>query len=160
MAEDQVRIAKDQLFAQAKKMLHNLDTKAVRLQSENQSCYEKSCINPTKEQTTLRIPPEDFSQTKADKESVFVIDSDEMQRKVQEYNSCVESCQSKLRKMRFECEFQTREFQLNLNECFWMCKNKETAQFTTQSECVARCFNVHSKMLERVELHLNNQFDN
>ena len=46
--------------------------------------------------------------------------------KFDEYNTCAQACQEPQRKFRFETEFQMREFQLNLNECFYFCQAKET----------------------------------
>ena len=71
------------------------------------------------------------------------------------YNSCVQTCQEPLRKARLETEYQLREWQLNLNDCFFMCKNQEVAGFDQQAPCLQRCFRVHSDMLGHVSSHLH-----
>lgn len=72
-----------------------------------------------------------------------------------QYNSCVESCQSPLRRLRLETEYELREFQLNLNECFWMCKSQEVQGVDNMQECVRRCYSIHTDMLNTVDRHLH-----
>lgn len=66
---------------------------------------------------------------------------------VEDYNKCVERCQQPLYKLRFELEFQLREWQFSLNECFHYCKLDTSSPI----ECNINCLRMHQGFLrERI----------
>lgn len=67
----------------------------------------------------------------------------------------METCQKDIRDLRFELEFQMREFNLNLNECFHYC-NLDTSD---NLQCVIRCFNIHQTMMEKISNKINREYD-
>ena len=73
----------------------------------------------------LRALPENEA-FKIDEKTLFLKKnedgSNEKKDKVDEYNACLIDCEKPLRELRLETEFQTREFQMNLNECFYFCR--------------------------------------
>ena len=55
----------------------------------------------------------------------------------------MEECHRPVKDTRFELEFQLREWQLSLNECFHYCK-LDTASPT---DCNIRCLNLHTQLI-------------
>jgi len=71
------------------------------------------------------------------------------------YNLCVEDCQKPLRDSKFMLEFQLKEWQLNINECFGYCKRDNSDPVT----CITYCCNEYGKILGEVEQRLYKEYD-
>ena len=63
-------------------------------------------------------------ELEADK--VFIEKNKENLNLVSSYNNCITECEKPIRDLRWETEFQLREFQQNINECFFFCRSNET----------------------------------
>ena len=146
---EEVNALKAKMASKVNRMIVKLDQKAAGMQQLYQTCFDSKCkgLKPQLGNDVLAINDEEvFIKSGA---------SDYVER-VEAYNSCVQDCQKDLRSFRYDTEFQMREFQLNLNECFWFCKVRETVgeAATQQSSCIQRCFRIHETMLDKVEQKL------
>ena len=67
------------------------------------------------------------------KEKVFL--HQEREGMAEEYNRCVEGCQEPLRTSRFMVEFQLKEWQVNINECYYYCKYDNSEPVECNNYC-------------------------
>jgi len=72
-------------------------------------------------------------------------------KQARQYNLCVEDCQKPLRDARFQIEFQLKEWQVNLNECFHFCKRDNSHP----TDCIEYCLKEYKTILNDVEVRLN-----
>ena len=149
---------KNSFQAQAKEMMSTLDTKAEMLQQHYDSCYSKNCLDMVS--PVFQQMYEKGTVMELGNDEVFIEKTEENRLLVDTYNNCVTACEKPIRDLRFTTEFQVREFQLNLNECFNFCRAQETVgAFRNQAECLNRCFDVHQLLLEKVKNKLVSEYD-
>lgn len=72
-----------------------------------------------------------------------------------QYNLCVEKCQRPLRDSRFMIEFQIKEWQRNLNECFYFCRRDNS----NRNDCVTYCLDNYNSILDEVKERLDRELD-
>ena len=61
-----------------------------------------------------------------DENKVFIENTADNKQLVESYNNCVTGCEKPIRDARWETEWQLREFQRNLNDCFYFCRQQES----------------------------------
>ena len=149
---------KSAMANQVKQLLFDLDPKAQQVQAQVRQCVHKmDCVGH------LRALNEGEA-IKIDDRTLFLKQGEEgsagKAEHVKAYNECLLGCEKPMRELRLETEFQTREFQINLNECFYFCRQNETAgEYSSQFQCLQRCLNIHQVMLGKVEAKLHREYD-
>ncbi len=133
------------LDSDVRSFITNLDKKHVFLSNRVASCISTKCALP--KHKTYEI-----SET-ADHSKLFVPKTALLD--YEEYNACVLTCQKPAEAIRFETEFQFREFQYNINECFHYCK--QDASFPLQ--CIDKCYVVHEPIWASVKEKLEKIYD-
>ncbi|CDW86548.1 UNKNOWN [Stylonychia lemnae] len=143
--------------------LLNLDSKHKVMTDNYSKCIQTQCQslnahiqlkkNAEDKQSKMYAVDDKFFNDTHDKEYVFANLEDEPV--INDYNKCVDTCGKSLHMMRFELEYQLREFHLNFNECFYFCR----LDTSNTIGCNYRCFDVYNQVFNDVELKLNSEYD-
>ena len=90
----------------------------------------------------FEIPKNQVMQLNAEDHTEYFMHS-KHEEGVKEYNSCVEQCQKPTQLLRFELEFQMREWLISMNECFHYCKMDNSSPI----DCNIKCLSMHRQFL-------------
>jgi hypothetical protein len=139
---------KQQMKERAKAMLEKLDSKHETLKKMSYyPCYDQKCMQIYDGLMKSRKESHQISENE-NKTNMFI--HQDNQEVAEQYNKCVESCQEDLRSSRFMVEFQLKEWQVNINECYFHCKYDNSEPV----ECINYCTNTYQGILGEVENRL------
>ena len=101
----------------------SLDVYASKIEAAYNACHQAKCLESMQK---LRAMTESGSLFHIDKNKAFIVDNEENKTVLEDYNKCLTKCEKPANDLRFETELQLREFQSNLNDCFYFCRNQES----------------------------------
>eukprot|EP00347_Sterkiella_histriomuscorum_P015116 403358259 len=157
----EINVHKNKFVSAVKGLLVKLDDRQKVLTNRYLSCYSSQCESyysqltsseGDKSQQTYFLEDK-FNPDVQNKQRVFLHNSN--QKLAEDYNACVETCSTDLKEMRFEIEFQMRELQINLNDCFHYCK----LDAANTIDCNVRCIRMHHGFLPVIEDKIQGFYD-